>query len=258
MTLGVFPIICPDTVVDSTIEHFKYHQPFEHIKRRLNVKRNYLLTKNQYDAVADPYKIVYVDYRHITKYLKEKKWEKWGVWGGIIDGKWDINNTIPIDQYPCYKGIKQHFINGVPWEKTSYINDLVRSKQKKYDLPYDGCETWEEVRDQYVEKYKEYDLLYQKLKKRGFQKIKTERFLHPTTYTLPQMVIGRDGEFIFAGDGRHRVAIAHLLEINKIPIYVYSRHKKWQKIREDIYKNSAKKYGTEIRSHPDLQEIIHD
>jgi hypothetical protein len=66
--------------------------------------------------------------------------------------------------------------------------------------------------------------------------------------------IGRDGELLYF-DGKHRLSIAKLLDVESIPIRVVVRHREWQELRDDV-----RRTGTvdreELRSHPDLQDLL--
>jgi hypothetical protein len=66
--------------------------------------------------------------------------------------------------------------------------------------------------------------------------------------------IGRDGEFLFS-DGRHRLAIAQILGIPRIPVVVCWRHRDWHQFKKDIYKYAMKYHDGKIYqpiTHPDL------
>jgi len=58
--------------------------------------------------------------------------------------------------------------------------------------------------------------------------------------------IGRNGDFFFQ-DGRHRLAIAKVLNIKTVPVKILVRHKLW-------YDKLIKKehFGVEYNSHPDF------
>jgi len=70
--------------------------------------------------------------------------------------------------------------------------------------------------------------------------------------------IGRNGEIIFNNrSGHHRLSLAKILDVDKIPVIVIARHKQWQKLRADIYNNGlSEEHGEEIRNHPDLQDLL--
>jgi len=242
-------------IFEST-EQFFLHKSY--FLQKLYVKKNVIIMNRKFKVVADPFKIVYLDADMIKKYLRDRSWEsRWEVWGRIENGEWDNKNTIPIDEYAYYKAFKRHFIDGLPWEKTGIAEHLVSKRKKRDDLPYKGMETWEEVRQYYLKKYTngQYDELYQNIQQNGFQAIPRPG-PHPCDYYVPYIIIGRNGEFIFRGNGHHRIAIAKLLGLKKIPAYVYLRHNEWQEIREEVYKNGFPKKFKHLRYHPDLQDIL--
>jgi len=68
--------------------------------------------------------------------------------------------------------------------------------------------------------------------------------------------VGRDGDLLF-NNGAHRLAIAKLLGVDKIPIRITVRHPQWQKFREAILLY-VKEHGGKIYSpitHPDLRDL---
>jgi len=65
--------------------------------------------------------------------------------------------------------------------------------------------------------------------------------------------IGRSGEIIF-DDGRHRFAVAAHLMLDRIPVRVFVRHKKWQEIRTRIA--AGETIAGVSETHPDLQDVI--
>ena len=70
------------------------------------------------------------------------------------------------------------------------------------------------------------------------------------------MNIGRDGDIIL-DDGRHRLIIAKILGISRVPVRVYVRHPNWMDIRSEIESNSKpSESNADILSHPDLQDLF--
>jgi len=219
-------------------------------KYRINTRKNQFMTALQYDAVADPYKIVNIDPKLINKYLPEAPWGRIkNVWGKVLDGDWDKKMTMPIWEHCRFRAFKKHFRDGTAWKDTSIIDYQVSQR----DLPYNGCETKEELRRYYVEYYKKYDRLYDDIRKQGF-KMLSGKGLKVTK--VPNTIIGRNGEFIFRGDGHHRVAIAKVLELDEIPVHVCMRHKQWQETRDQIHNNGLPEEDENLRDHPDLQDIL--
>lgn len=74
--------------------------------------------------------------------------------------------------------------------------------------------------------------------------------------------IGRDGQYLFQ-DGRHRLAIAKALGIERVPVRVLVRHTKWAEFRRFMQElagaGGASSHANLYQSpmHPDLQDIPH-
>ena len=231
---------------------------FKKPRRRLRIKKNVWDMKRQFDAVADPYKILSINSENITRYIQNPSWDNpWNVWGQVKGGEWDLENTVQIEEYTHYQAFNKHFIHGVSWECVADYR--MQRKKQKNNLPYRGYETWDEVQQHYKRKYMngQYDKLYQDIQQNGFQTQPIPKS-DPSAcnYYAPHMTIGRDGEFIFWGDGHHRTAIAKLLELDNIPVYVYLRHKQWQNLRDDIEENGLPEHREDLRNHPDLQDVL--
>ncbi|WGI17656.1 hypothetical protein [Methanonatronarchaeum sp. AMET-Sl] len=114
---------------------------------------------------------------------------------------------------------------------------------------------------------KSLDDLYNDIKNNGY---KTQRELlkndsgifEPTGKKKPEIAevtvnIGRDGEFIF-DEGRHRFCIAKTLNL-EIPVRVFLRHKKWQKLRKEVSKateiEDLSEKALKHLDHPDMEDI---
>jgi hypothetical protein len=70
------------------------------------------------------------------------------------------------------------------------------------------------------------DALYQDIKNNGFE---TQKKLRGGVRKMEDevvVVIGRNGDLIF-NNGRHRLAIAKILDLDKIPVKITLRHKRW-------------------------------
>ena len=227
------------------------------VYRRVRIRKNQFLANVRYDAVADPYKIVNISSSRISKYLKTYPGVgKWDHWGGVENGEWDRMDTIPIEETPHYQAFTEHFCRGTPWEKTCIIDHKANYVIENLQLPYEGCETRDELREHYIEYHKKhYNDLYRDINEHGFQAVPRENS-GVREYDVPEMVIGRGGDFIFRGNGHNRVAIAKVLELDEIPVYIYMRHSQWQEIRDDIYNNGLSEKYEELHDHPDLQDIL--
>lgn len=61
--------------------------------------------------------------------------------------------------------------------------------------------------------------------------------------------VGRNGELLLV-DGRHRLSIAKILELEEIPVVFLVRHEGWMEYREELCNS-----GEPIPDHPDLRDL---
>ncbi|WP_331234310.1 ParB N-terminal domain-containing protein [Natronorarus salvus] len=69
--------------------------------------------------------------------------------------------------------------------------------------------------------------------------------------------VGRDGELTFNNeDGHHRLAVAKILDVDRIPVTVVVRHAEWQAIREAVASaDSVDDLGDRGRDHLDRPDV---
>ncbi|MDQ2049463.1 hypothetical protein RBH26_03095 [Natronolimnohabitans sp. A-GB9] len=148
--------------------------------------------------------------------------------------------------YP--KAIEQHFVDGLEWDETVLA--------EKYDGPA------------LEERGAEIDRLYHRIRTEGY---KSQRQLledapdaawsglndamHPLANEIA-VDIGRNGELLWNMCGQHRLAIAKVLEIDRIPVQVFRRHKDWQALRDRARRGGE--IPESVRDHPDLADVLED
>jgi hypothetical protein len=204
----------------------------------------------KYRAISDKNKIIWIEVNKIEKAIANEREDIW-TFSRIMDGDWDVKTREVISKKVL--GIEQHFSGGIPWKETILFKNY--EERFKTELLILRCKSIEELE-------KKYETEISSL----FEKIKKEGFLIPTknnpSIDVIYVYIDRNGNFLFGGNGNHRLAFARILGINKIPVKIRARHKEWQEIREEIYKMDKKniqevqrKYKDFIE-HPDLLDIL--
>lgn len=147
--------------------------------------------------------------------------------GCVVGGNWD-KQTKPFKNSMYYQSLKNHFVNNYPWPETRLYQSAIN---RNPDSSYHGCKTADEIqaRMEYV------DNIYKSIKENGYlnQRQLQRRAEGKPSSTPPELRevrinIDRYGTPIF-DDGRHRLAIAKILDIDKIPVIVIGRHRKWWK-----------------------------
>lgn len=189
---------------------------------------------------ADPYKRILVDPSSIEYTSGASRRRGW-----VIDGEWDQNED-QFMQRTSPKAIEQHFVDGFNWNETVLADN------------YDDTEL--EQRAAAIEQ------LYQQIRDKGY---KSQRQLlqnspevawnglndamHPLANGIA-VDIGCDGELLWNMCGQHRLAIAKVLDVDRVPVQVFRRHSEWQAIRDRARKGED--IPDSLRDHPDLADVL--
>jgi len=199
----------------------------------------------------DPSKIYWINPQKI-EYCSLKGYGKWHHRGKIIGGDWD-QQKIRIVDLDVYKAFRDRFLYGKNWEDTEFYHRVLNEI-------YNGKVKWEcKNKEEFDERCKYLDSLFRDIKNNGYksQKEISKRVDNPyKPYDEIAVSVNHDGKFLLE-DGRHRLIIAKLLNIDKVPVQVIVRHSKWHKFKREVIsyaeKNSGKVYHP--ITHPDLCNI---
>jgi len=172
--------------------------------------------------------------------------------GRIKGGDWDLH-TMPFEDMEVVRALKDHFINGKPWEDTVfYRNTLTKLSQGEVLW---GCLSKQDLDG----RCKHLESLFEDIKNNGYK----SQFEIRLADGLPDgedeitVHVDRSGQFLLA-DGRHRLAMAKICGIDRIPVKVCIRHSKWHNLRLEIIDYARRHYGGKVYqplTHPDFQDI---
>lgn len=179
--------------------------------------------------------------------------------GKLFIKDWDLTqNLMKFEERKSYKAYYQHFIEGREWKETEFYQ-AVLNKMENGMFKW-GCSSEEE----FMKRCRELNKLYEDIKKNGF---KTQKMLgkgriskHKGIRELEdeiQVAINRNGDLIFY-DGQNRLAIAKILDLDKIPFKIIHRHKEWMEFRKEILLYIKTEMGGKAYQpllHPDLSDI---
>lgn len=178
----------------------------------------------------------------------------------IDDGQWFTNDAEPppvrrpLSEYALQQAIRRHFTEDVPWEETEWYRWIAsQNGALEAGRIYADVETM----DRYLDRL---DRLYHDIEADGYRS-QTElhgsgigRTLHEIT-----VAIGRDGRFIKSIGGRHRLAVATVLDVEAVPVRVWARHERWQRARSAATRGDREsavaltgRSWEDLRSHPDI------
>ena len=146
------------------------------------------------------------------------------------------------------KAIEQRFADGLEWGETvlgdRYDMGTLEDRGKEIDRLY------RHVRD---DGYKSQRQLVEQSPGAAWKGLNDA--MHPLANEIA-VDIGRDGEFLWNMCGQHRLAIAKVLEIDRIPVQVFRRHAQWQAIRDRARR--GEEIPKEFCDHPDLVDVLED
>lgn len=139
--------------------------------------------------------------------------------GQVVDGDWDLELKHFERELPIYESLKLRLEQRVDWSNTPYYKDILSSIYKS-EVRF-GCKTEADLirRCQYL------DTLLESIKEQGWIQLPDSDYI--------TVNIGRHGELLFA-DGRHRLAIAKILKLKKIPVKIAIRHALWVAFKNEV------------------------
>ena len=180
-------------------------------------KRNLWIGKT---TLQNVHKVTYADPNKIN-YVAEQK----GTSFYIQSGDWDLKER----KLQIHPTIKEIFIDKVPYQETQQYKNMQEAiKNKDYGKGY-WCRTQEDI-DNY---FKKLILAYHSIKKDGYKTQeelrKEDKTRHYDKINEIRVSIDRKGNYILENTGSHRLAIAKLLKIRKIPVIVVRMHYLWAK-----------------------------
>lgn len=135
----------------------------------------------------------------------------------IKDGDWDLpQNNSYLDNYIVYKAVSDRINKGLSWVETGVIDAKLEEIAKSKKGVIDGCRNITELN----ERYRRVDLLIEDISKNGFRSKSSEEGIADEIFVS----IGRDGRYLFASGGNHRLAIAKALKLDAIPFRICMMH----------------------------------
>lgn len=175
-------------------------------------KRNLWIGKTTIQYV---HKVIYVDPNKIN-YVAEQK----GTSFYIQSGDWDLKER----KLQIHPTIKELFVDKISYQETQQYKNMQKFvKAKNYGKCY-WCRTQGDI-DNY---FKKLISAYHNIKKEGYktqEELKKEdKNRHYDRINEIRVSIDRKGNYILENAGSHRLSIAKLLKLNKVPVIVVRIH----------------------------------
>ena len=212
----------------------------------------------RYDAPPEPYRLLRVDPAEVRGMAGRDR-PMYRAAGVVEGGDWDRVDERFADT-DVYRAYEAHFEDGVPWDETAFYDRIVEeiaSGRTRW-----GCDS----KAAFDARCERLDDLYETIATEGFRSQAAlaadgggplgEPTALPTERRKDEVAVhvGRDGDLLFA-DGRNRLAIAKLLDLEAIPVRVLRRHADWQAERDSVARGESVDAGP---THPDLPTAARD
>ena len=138
--------------------------------------------------------------------------------GKVVAGNWDQHVDCWQD-LSMVQAFKQHFRDGLAWEDTEF-RYLINGDFRHWNERWNNSR-WLQLAesDELFSELASPVTLYSRIKSDGYR---VTNVMHEVTVN-----VGRSGQLIFNNSGSHRLCIAQLLGIERIPIRVLIRHRDW-------------------------------
>ncbi len=232
----------------------------------------YSRATREYDAPLDPFEIERVDPSAIQRYsgIHQPYQTRKRLFGSVLAGDWDrrqlatqnddyrdLFETTTFDESVFHRSMKDHFLDGISWRDTPFVRAAIEAAEADSPI-WHGCTSREDV----LERCAAVDELYETIFTEGYERQVDQAKGRPgfdEPFGFPGRIcdevivdIGRDGELLLA-DGRHRLSIAKLLDLESIPVAFVVRHEEWMETREAVFRGEEAP-GRPV--HPDLRAVL--
>ena len=202
-------------------------------------------------AVPDPTATIDVDPASIVRGVSLSRFDTAStraLMGVVRGGDWD--RGLPrVEVQPKYRACAARVETGTSWEATGIVN-LLADELAAGDAETieHGCGSRSDLKRRYET---EREALYRTLRDEGY-----DRSLSPVCCRVH---VGRDGDLLFGGGGRHRLYLSRLVGIDTVPVQVLVRHAEWQSVRDAVAAaETVADLSPAVRrhlGHPDLREF---
>lgn len=211
-----------------------------------------------YDKALDVDKVCWVSPQRITYCSLREFWlQRFS--GRVIGGDWDRLEKR-FEDLDIYVAFRQVCMEGKDWTETVFY-------QRVLDGINGGQILWN-CKDQHDldQRCKYLESLFHKIKREGY-KSQRELLSSQKTYDPLRVKdevgvnIGRHGDLLF-NDAAHRLAIAKLVGLQRIPMKITVRHPEWMRFRKEVIQYAKEMGGKTYQPliHIDFDDIpaIHD
>ncbi len=205
----------------------------------------------RYDSTIDPYELHPVNPADIT-HLTGRAYPPWKGWrtrvGSVRGGEWDCPPSLEelpmsplyrgsdpafyyrprFEETPLHRALVARFEDKTPWTEIELIQQFISSLEAgECDSVWNGCSS----RDDILRKGANLDRLFASIRDTGYRTQADlasgrQRWFLSNLGNEIRVDVGRTGEFLFV-EGRHRLSIAKILDLESVPVLISVRHRRW-------------------------------
>jgi hypothetical protein len=164
---------------------------------------------------------------HAIESMLSPRLDDEAVRGRIVPAQWDLA-LHPVAQLPTFAGLRQRVVDGCRWEDTilhprnfDASADVPREVQRFRTMTEGGFHAWSRSIDE----------LCESLETRGWQEA---RALGAPFFHNLSVAVTRDGVLVRARSGLHRLILAQLLDLPRIPVVLFCLHKDFPGRRAEV------------------------
>ncbi len=208
-----------------------------------------LLRKHNY---LDLDKLYYINPKKI-KFCSQIEFDIYNFKGKIIKGNWDLTEK-EFEKLDIYVALKEVLLYGGKWQNTFFYKNIL-CRLMNGEILW-NCSNVNELNN----RCKYLETLFFKIRESGYRNqselLKNKNNYNPSKIDDEITVnIGRYGDILFSNCA-HRLAIAKLLNINKVPVKIAVRHPMWMSFKKEVLQYAFKHGGVyQPITHPDLNDI---
>jgi len=169
----------------------------------------------------DPHRILWVDPNAVVATTATRIDESHR--GRILDGDWDLD-AVPLRDLTVWRGLEQRLREGRDWADTDLAADLgaeLASGRSRVEAPNAGSRQHARSPAARLERQQRLDALATSLRSDGWL---AHHDVGATFLREMAVAIGRDGRLIRNSGGLHRLVMAQLLGLQRIPCRVLVEH----------------------------------
>lgn len=133
-------------------------------------------------------------------------------------GNVEQRSLFRLKDYYLYKSMEKRYENNIPWSETEFYDVALENIERNGEF-WHGCKNKQDLQN----RFKYIDTLYKDMENNGY---KSQKELGGLPSNEININITREGEFVL-DDGRHRLIVAQLLELDEILAKVTVKHNKW-------------------------------